>query len=83
MVRKQKALFMDLQKIEDQALSLPKKERAVLVQRLVLSLESPSREELSSDWLHEAQHRATELDNGSVQAMSGEEVMNKARTLIK
>ena len=39
---------MDLQKIEDEALHLPKEERVKLIQRLVLSLESPSEEELRS-----------------------------------
>lgn len=54
-----------------------------LIQRLVLSLESPSEEELKSDWLLEARRRGEELDNGTVQAVSGEDVMRKARALIK
>lgn len=74
---------MILQKLEDEALHLPKEERAQLVQRLVLSLESPSKEELRSDWLLEARCRAEELDSGAVQAVSGEGVMRKARALIK
>lgn len=74
---------MNLQKIEDEALHLPKEERAQLVQRLVLSLESPSEDELRSDWLLEAQRRAEELDSGSVQAVPGEDVMRRARALIK
>ena len=74
---------MNLQRVEDEALHLTKEERAHLVQRLVLSLEFPSKEELRSDWLHEARRRAEELDSGSVQAVSGEDVMRKARALIK
>ena len=74
---------MNLQRIEDEALHLPKEERALLIQKLVLSLESPSREELSSSWLLEARRRAQELDDGSVQAVSSEDVMRKARALIK
>lgn len=74
---------MNIEKIEDEALHLPKEERALLIQRLVLSLEAPSEEELRSDWLLEARRRADELDNGSVQAVPGDEVMSKARTLIK
>jgi hypothetical protein len=54
-----------------------------LIQRLVLSLESPSEEELKSDWLFEARSRAEELDNGLVQAVHGDDVMRKARALIK
>jgi putative addiction module component (TIGR02574 family) len=74
---------MNLQKIEDEALHPPKEERALLIQKLVLSLESPSREELRSVWLLEARRRAQELDDGSVQAVSSEDVMRKARALIK
>lgn len=74
---------MNLQSIEDEALHLPKEQRAQLIQRLVLSLESPSDEELRSDWLLEARRRADELDSGAVQAVPGDEVMKKARALIK
>lgn len=74
---------MDLQKIEDEALHLPKEERAQLIQRLVLSLESSSDEELRSDWLLEARRRADELDSGAVQAVPGDDVMRKARALIR
>jgi putative addiction module component (TIGR02574 family) len=74
---------MDLQKIEDEALNLPKAERTHLIQRLVLSLDSPSTEELRVDWLAEARRRAEELDKGSVQAVSGEDVLRRARALIE
>tara|TARA_R110000782_G_C14791817_1_gene411009 strand:- start:1572 stop:1796 length:225 start_codon:yes stop_codon:yes gene_type:complete len=74
---------MNLQKIEDEALHLTKEERARLIQRLVLSLESPSDSELGSDWLLEARRRSEELDNGTVQAVSSDDVMRKARALLK
>ncbi|MDY0292749.1 MAG: addiction module protein [Desulfuromonadaceae bacterium] len=74
---------MNLQRIEDEALNLPKEERAQLIQRLVLSLEFPPGEELRSDWILEARRRAEELDNGSVRVVSGDDVMKKARALIK
>ena len=74
---------MDLQSIEKEALHLSEAERAQLIQRLVLSLDSPSKKDLHSDWLLEAQRRADELDNGSVQAVSSDEVMTKARALIQ
>ena len=35
------------------------------------------------DWLLEARRRAEELDDGSVQAVPGDEVMKKARVLIE
>jgi len=74
---------MDLQKIEDEALHLPKEQRAQLIQRLVLSLESPSEQELRVDWLLEGRRRAEEIDNAEVQAVPSGEVMRKARALVK
>lgn len=74
---------MNLQRIENEALDLSKEERAQLIQRLVLSLDSPSTEELRTVWLLEARCRAEELDNGSVQAIPAADVMSKARALIK
>jgi putative addiction module component (TIGR02574 family) len=74
---------MDLQKIEYEALHLPQKDRAILIQKLVLSLDTPSVEELRVDWLSEARRRADELDDGSVQAVPGNEVLRKARALVQ
>jgi len=81
--REREGAPMNLQRIEDEALHLPKEERVRLIQRLVLSLESPTEEDLSADWLLEARRRAEELDSGSVQSVPGEDVMRKARALIK
>lgn len=75
--------IMKLQKIEDEALHLPKKERSALIQKLVLSLDTPSSEELREDWLFEAKRRAGDLDDGKLQAVPGGEVLRKARALVK
>lgn len=74
---------MNLQKIEDEVRQLSQEERAQLIRRLVLSLESPSQGELKSDWLLEARRRSEELDKGVVRAVPAEEVIRKARALIK
>lgn len=74
---------MDRQKIEDEALHLSKEDRDLLIRRLVLSLDSPTPEDLRSEWLNEAQRRARELDEGEVQSVSADEVLRKARALIK
>jgi putative addiction module component (TIGR02574 family) len=73
---------MNLQRIEDEALHLPRVERIKLIQRLVLSLESPSEQGLSSDWLIETRRRAEELDSGAVEAVLGEDVLKKAKVSI-
>ncbi len=74
---------MNLQKIEEEALHLPKEERVTLIQKLVLSIDIPSEEELREEWLSEASRRAKELDDGVVQPIPGNEVFKKARALIK
>lgn len=74
---------MNLKKIEDEAMHLSERERAQLVQKLVLSLDTPSDDELKADWLNEAKRRSEELDEGIAQAVPGEDVMKKARTLLR
>jgi putative addiction module component (TIGR02574 family) len=74
---------MKLKQIEDEALRLSEEERAVLAQKLLLSLESLSDSEIADDWLVEAQRRARELDDGSVQPVSAEEVRRKAQALLR
>ncbi|CDM41219.1 addiction module protein [Ectopseudomonas oleovorans] len=74
---------MNLQKIEAEVLHLSRQERAVLIQKLVLSLDNPSPEELREDWLSESQLRAAELDSGKVRGIPGDEVLRKARSLLE
>lgn len=74
---------MKLQQIENEALQLSEEERAELAQKLLLSLDSPSENEIEEDWLVEAQRRARELDEGVVQPISAEEVRRKARALLR
>jgi putative addiction module component (TIGR02574 family) len=81
--KNQKVIPMDRQKIEDEALHLSKEDRALLIRKLVLSLDSPTPEDLRAEWLNEAQRRAEELDQGEVQSVSADEVLQKARALIK
>lgn len=74
---------MNLKQIEDEALHLSEEERAELAQKLLLSLDAPTVEEIEQDWLVEAHRRARELDEGIVQPIPAEEVRKKARALLK
>lgn len=74
---------MNLRKIENDALHLSRGERATLIQKLVLSFDTPSPKELREDWVAEAKLRAKDLDEGMVTAIPGDEVFRKARDLIK
>ena len=74
---------MDLQSVQQEALSLSPEDRAKLAQKLLLSLDTLSEEELEQAWLIEAGRRARELDRGDVQPISANEVRRKARALLR
>ena len=74
---------MDIRNLEQEALSLPAEDRAKLAQKLLLSLDTLSAEELEQAWLIEAGRRAHELDRGEVQPVSADEVRRKAKELLR
>ena len=74
---------MGLNEIEELALNLTEEERAALAQKLLLSIDTPSTEEIENDWLAEAYRRARELDEGCVQPIPSEEVRRKAEALLR
>jgi len=75
--------YMKLKQIQNEALHLPEDERAELAQKLLLSLDSLSESEIAKDWLTEVKQRARELDEGTVQPVSAEEVRCKAQALLR
>ncbi len=74
---------MKSKELEEAVLGLPTHERAALAQRLLLSLDDPSEEELSQIWLSEAAQRARDLDCGNARPVPAEEVRRKARALLR
>ena len=74
---------MKLNQIEAEALNLSGEERAELAQKLLLSLDTLSEEEIAENWVMEAQRRARELDEGIVQPVPAEEVRRKAQALLR
>ena len=74
---------MNAKQIQEEALGLPEDDRAALARKLLMSLDTPSEEEIEEAWLIEASRRAEELDQGIVQAIPSEEVMAKARALLR
>ncbi len=74
---------MNLKQIENEALHLSEEERAELAQKLLLSLDLPSEDEVAEDWLKEAQRRAEDLDAGVVQPIPAEEVRRKVQALLR
>ena len=74
---------MNLKQLENEALHLSEAERAELAQKLILSLDAANEQNMDEEWLVEAQHRAKELDNGSVQPIPADEVRKKAQALLR
>ncbi len=74
---------MKLKKIEAAVLHLPENERAELAQKLLLSLDVRSEDDIAENWLEEAQRRARELDEGIVQPVPADEVRRKAQALLR
>ncbi|MCF6285588.1 MAG: addiction module protein [Candidatus Hydrogenedentes bacterium] len=74
---------MNLEQIENEPLHLSEDERAALAQKLLLSIDNPSPDEVSRDWLVEARRRARELDDGTSQPIPAEEVRRKVRALLR
>nr|VFK66069.1 MAG: Putative addiction module component [Candidatus Kentron sp. UNK]VFK69383.1 MAG: Putative addiction module component [Candidatus Kentron sp. UNK] len=64
---------MNFQEIENEALHLSERDRAELAQSLLISLDEPTEpNQISTEWLTEAQQRSGELDRGIVQPVSSE-----------
>ena len=67
------------EKIAEGALALPPEERAELVERLWVSLDTNALADSESEWVDLAQSRASEIDRGEVECKSAEEVLRRER----
>jgi putative addiction module component (TIGR02574 family) len=74
---------MNLETVSEEALHLSVGERASLVQRLLDSLDALPPAELEQLWLDEAAQRARAIDAGLVQLVPADEVLRRARALLK
>jgi len=61
------------------ALSLPADARLSLVEKLLLSLNLPTQEEIDRLWAEESERRIAQIDRGDVKLVPGEEVFTKIR----
>ena len=66
-------------KVFDDALSLPSDARAMLVERLLMSLNLPTQAEIDKLWAEEAERRVSEIDRGDVKLIPGNEVFAEIR----
>jgi hypothetical protein len=71
------------EKIVEEALSLPNEMRAVVVDKLLESLNIPSQKEIDLLWTNEAEKRYKDIKNNKLKAIDGELVFNEIRKKYK
>ncbi len=72
-----------IEQLTEEILSLPNASRALLVEKLVESLEFDIDPITQADWSTEAKKRRDEIRNGSVEPISGEEALTQVRRLLE
>ena len=61
----------------EEALSLPPGERAELIDRLLSSLDSPSRQRIDELWAQEAEDRLDAFERGEIKAIPAKDVFDE------
>lgn len=70
-------------RVFDEALTLPANARMSLVDKLLASLNPPIQPEIERLWADEAERRVSQTDQGEVELISGEEVFSRVRKKYK
>ena len=73
----------NFEEILNAALSLAPELRAALADHLLTSLDGPDQKAIDAAWAEEAERRMRELDEGTVEAIDGELVMERLRSRYK
>jgi putative addiction module component (TIGR02574 family) len=72
-----------IDRVTEEALSLPTDARLGLVEKLLTSLNLPIDEEINRLWAEEAERRANQIEDGEAKLVPGEEVFAKIRAKHK
>jgi putative addiction module component (TIGR02574 family) len=75
------SVITNLEVLEAEVLQLAPVERSHLLERLIVSLDSDP--EVEEAWEREADRRESELESGSVSAVSGQEAIARLRARIQ
>ena len=67
------------EKIYEQALELPIDDRLILIDKLLISTNLPTQNDIDQAWAQEVERRCQELENGKAKLISGEEVFEKIK----
>lgn len=71
--------WKDFDKILRAALSLPPVLREMIADHLLASLDGPDQKKIDAAWAEEIERRIREIDEGKVETIDGELVMQKLR----
>jgi len=72
-----------IEQLTEEILSLPSASRALLADKLVESLEFDTDSVIQAVWVTEAKRRRDEIQNGSVQPVSGDDALAQVRRLLE
>lgn len=72
-----------IEELTEELLALPSASRALLAQKLVESLEFDTEPTIQAAWMTEAKKRRSEIRDGSVQPIPGEEALATVRRLLE
>jgi len=72
-----------LEKVEHEALSLSRQERAFLADRLLSSLDADVLSEVDAAWVVEAEHRYQEYKEGKRQGIAARDVFAEADRMLR
>ena len=72
-----------IEQLTEEVLSLPSISRAILVDKLVESLEFDLDPTIQKTWLAEAKKRRDEVQSGSVHIVPGDEALAQVRLLLE
>ncbi len=75
-------MTQEARELLQKALALPEQERAELAGSLIASLDKIVDQDAEAAWQQEIVRRAREVESGTVEAVSWEEVKQKERTLL-
>ena len=68
-----------IDRVTEDALSLPTENRLILVEKLLKSLNLPINEEIERLWAEEAELRVSQIESGKAKLVPGEEVFTKIK----
>jgi putative addiction module component (TIGR02574 family) len=74
---------MNVITIEEEALALPVRERAKLIERLLESLDKLPEQEAETLWLDTAERRAREIDERTVSLVTPDELERRVQARLK